>query len=128
MQKELIELQPQLIQTSQETEELIAIIEKESVEVQEVKAVVEVDEATAAKAAAEAKAIKVSFITPPPSPKVGVGGVEGQWMTCTFTSIATIFQSCQGDGRVIKICSVQCNGTPFMNERYLPPGINLGDH
>ena len=68
MQKELIELQPQLIQTSQETEELIAIIEKESVEVQEVKAVVEVDEATAAKAAAEAKAIKVNFITPPPLP------------------------------------------------------------
>ena len=60
MQKELIELQPQLIQTSKETEELIEIIEKESVEVQEVKDVVEIDEAAAAKAAAEAKAIKVN--------------------------------------------------------------------
>ena len=59
MQKELIELKPQLIQTSQETEELITIIERESVEVQAVKEVVEVDEKTAADAAAAAKAIKV---------------------------------------------------------------------
>lgn len=59
MQKELIELQPQLIQTSKETEELIAVIEKESVEVQEVKQVVERDEAIAAKSAQESHAIKV---------------------------------------------------------------------
>jgi len=59
MQKELIELQPQLIQTSLETEELIAVIERESVEVQQVKAVVEIDEQAATKSANEAKAIKV---------------------------------------------------------------------
>ncbi len=59
MQKDLQELQPKLIQTSIETEELIGIIEKETVEVEEVKKVVEVDEAEANKAAMEAKAIKV---------------------------------------------------------------------
>ena len=59
MQKELIELQPQLIQTSKETEELIVVIEKERIEVREVKVVVEIDEAAAAKSAAESQAIKV---------------------------------------------------------------------
>ena len=59
MQKELIELQPQLIQTSKETEELIVYIEKERIEVQQVKQVVEVDEAAATKSADAAKAIKV---------------------------------------------------------------------
>ncbi|XP_053376707.1 dynein axonemal heavy chain 3-like [Mercenaria mercenaria] len=59
MQKELIELRPQLIQTSKETKELIAFIEKESVEVQQVKQVVEVDEAAANKAAQESHAIKL---------------------------------------------------------------------
>lgn len=63
MQKELIELKPQLIQTSEETEELIAIIEKERIEVHQVKDVVEVDEKAAAQAAAEAKAIKVGDIS-----------------------------------------------------------------
>ncbi|KAJ8301425.1 hypothetical protein KUTeg_020412 [Tegillarca granosa] len=58
MQQELIELQPKLIQTSKETEELIAIIEKEGQEVAEVKKVVEADEAVANAAANEAKAIK----------------------------------------------------------------------
>lgn len=62
MQKELIELQPQLIQTSKETKELIVVIEKESVDVQKVKEVVEVDEAAADKAAQESHAIKVEMI------------------------------------------------------------------
>lgn len=59
MQKELQELQPQLINTSRETEELIIIIERETEEVEAVKKVVEADEATANKAASEAKSIKV---------------------------------------------------------------------
>ena len=63
MQTELRELQPRLIETSRETEELIGIIEKETAEVEEVKKVVEVDEATANKAASGAKAIKVHGIT-----------------------------------------------------------------
>ncbi len=60
MQQELQDLQPKLIQTSKETVELIAIIEKETKEVEAVKAVVEADEAVANKAAMEAKAIKVN--------------------------------------------------------------------
>ena len=60
MQQELQELQPQLIQTSQETVELIGIIERETVEVEAVKTVVEADEAVCNKAAMAAKAIKVS--------------------------------------------------------------------
>lgn len=59
MQKDLIELQPQLIQTSKETEELIVVIEKERIEVQQVKDVVEVDKAAATKSAEESHAIKV---------------------------------------------------------------------
>ena len=59
MQKELQELQPRLIETSRETDELIIVIEKETAEVEQVKGVVEADEAIANKAAMEAKAIKV---------------------------------------------------------------------
>ena len=59
MQKELQELQPRLIETSRETDELIIVIEKETAEVELVKGVVEADEAIANKAAMEAKAIKV---------------------------------------------------------------------
>ncbi|KAH9505438.1 Dynein heavy chain 3, axonemal, partial [Bulinus truncatus] len=59
MQTELLELQPKLIETSQETEELISIIERETIEVEEIKRLVEVDEAVANKAAQEAQAIKM---------------------------------------------------------------------
>ena len=59
MREELTNLQPQLIKTSRETEELIAIIEKETIEVESVKKVVEADEAVANKAAMEAQSIKV---------------------------------------------------------------------
>ena len=59
MQKELQELQPKLVQTSLETEELIKVIESETEEVEKVKQVVEADEAVANAAAMESKAIKV---------------------------------------------------------------------
>ena len=59
MQKELQDLQPRLIQTSKETEELIIIIEKETVEAAQVKNVVAKDEAVANKAAQAAQEIKV---------------------------------------------------------------------
>jgi hypothetical protein len=59
MQQELMDLQPKLIETSQETEELITIIEKETLEVEEKKKLVEADEAVAQEAADKAKAIKV---------------------------------------------------------------------
>lgn len=63
MQQELQELKPKLIQTSKETEELIKIIERETVDVEKVKKVVEADEAVANKAATEAKSIKVKTIS-----------------------------------------------------------------
>lgn len=59
MQQELVELQPKLIETSRETEELIGIIETETVQVEAKKTLVEADEAVANKAAMEAKEIKV---------------------------------------------------------------------
>ncbi|XP_059151038.1 dynein axonemal heavy chain 3-like [Physella acuta] len=59
MQTELLDLQPKLIETSQETEELIGIIEKETIEVEDIKRIVELDEAVANKAAQEAEAIKI---------------------------------------------------------------------
>ncbi|ESO88893.1 hypothetical protein LOTGIDRAFT_125424 [Lottia gigantea] len=59
MQSELLDLQPKLIETSKETEELIAIIEEETVEVEAKKKIVEEDEAVANKSAMEAKSIKV---------------------------------------------------------------------
>ena len=62
MQQELVELQPKLIETSKETEELIGIIERETIDVEDIKRIVEVDEAVANKAAREAEAIKVPAI------------------------------------------------------------------
>lgn len=59
MQQELTELKPMLIERSGETEELVNIIADETLEVEAVKSLVEADEATANKAALEAKAIKV---------------------------------------------------------------------
>ncbi|CAI9716307.1 dynein heavy chain 3, axonemal-like isoform X2 [Octopus vulgaris] len=58
MQKELFALQPQLLETSKETVELIKTIEKERHEVEAAKQLVEQDEAVANKAATEAQSIK----------------------------------------------------------------------
>ena len=59
--------------------------------------------------------------------KVGVWVLE--WvdgsMTCDFTSLSTVFQSYQGDGRLIT--EAVCNGTPFTVEKISPrEGIELG--
>lgn len=62
MQQDLVELKPKLIQTSEETEELIQTIEKETAEVEQVKAIVEQDEAAANASAMESKAIKVTIV------------------------------------------------------------------
>ncbi|XP_046888652.1 dynein axonemal heavy chain 3 [Hypomesus transpacificus] len=58
MQKELTALQPELIQTSAETEKMMVKIEKETVEVDAKKELVSADEKVANDAAAAAKAIK----------------------------------------------------------------------
>ncbi|XP_067120586.1 dynein axonemal heavy chain 3-like isoform X3 [Centruroides vittatus] len=58
MQNELTNLQPQLIETSGETEKLMVKIEQDTVEVEAKKEVVAADEALANKAAAAAQAIK----------------------------------------------------------------------
>lgn len=59
MQKELTALQPELIQTSAETEKMMIQIEKETAEVDKKKKIVSADEREANEAAAAAKAIKV---------------------------------------------------------------------
>jgi len=59
MQADLQDLQPKLVQTSIETEELIKVIEKETADVEVAKKLVEVDEAVTNNAAREAKSIKV---------------------------------------------------------------------
>ncbi|XP_071813132.1 dynein axonemal heavy chain 3-like isoform X2 [Apostichopus japonicus] len=58
MQKELTDLQPELIKTSGETEKLLTKIEQDTVEVEAKKEIVAADEAVANKAAEAAKAIK----------------------------------------------------------------------
>ncbi|WAQ96862.1 DYH3-like protein [Mya arenaria] len=58
MQKELQDLQPELIKTSAETEKLMIKIEQDTVEVEAKKEVVSADEAIANEAAAAAQAIK----------------------------------------------------------------------
>lgn len=58
MQKELTELQPKIIRTSQETEDLINVIEREAGEVDTVKQIVEADTEKANKATMEAQMIK----------------------------------------------------------------------
>lgn len=59
MQKELTDLQPELIKTSAETEKMMVKIEKETVEVDAKKAIVSADEKEANDAAAVAQGIKV---------------------------------------------------------------------
>lgn len=61
MQQELTALQPELIRTSAETDEMMVKIEKETVEVDAKKELVAADEKVANEAAAAAKAIKVTF-------------------------------------------------------------------
>ncbi|XP_048589777.1 dynein axonemal heavy chain 3-like isoform X2 [Nematostella vectensis] len=58
MQQELQELQPELIQTSKETEDLIKIIAEETLEVEDKKRIVQADEEEANKAAKESQAMK----------------------------------------------------------------------
>lgn len=58
MQKELQDLQPELVKTSKETQELMVKIERDTVEAEAKKEVVAADEAVANEAAAKAKAIK----------------------------------------------------------------------
>lgn len=59
MQQELTALQPELIQTSAETDKMMVNIEGETVEVDAKKEIVSADEKVANEAAAAAKAIKV---------------------------------------------------------------------
>ncbi len=58
MQQELRGLQPELVKTSKETEQLMIKIERDTVEAEAKKEVVAADEAVANEAAAKAKAIK----------------------------------------------------------------------
>ena len=58
MQVDLGDLQPQLIKTQAETDQIMIQIEKESKDVMETKSKVSIDEAAATKKAAESKAIK----------------------------------------------------------------------
>lgn len=61
MQEELTALQPELIQTSAETDKMMVKIEGETVEVDAKKELVSADEKVANEAAAAAQAIKVFF-------------------------------------------------------------------
>lgn len=58
MQKELEDLQPQLVIAAEENTRMMKVIEKESVEVEETSKRVKADEAVANKQAAEAQALK----------------------------------------------------------------------
>lgn len=73
MQKELTDLQPELIKTSAETEKMMVKIEKETVEVDAKKAIVSADEKEANDAAAVAQAIKVVHKEP------GAWRVPSKW-------------------------------------------------
>jgi dynein heavy chain len=59
MQKQLQELQPQLVKTSEETEKLMVKIESETVDVEAKKELVAADEAVMNEAAAASQSIKV---------------------------------------------------------------------
>ncbi|KAJ3276290.1 Dynein heavy chain 3, axonemal [Terramyces sp. JEL0728] len=58
MQAELTDLQPKLIVTQKETDQIMVVIQKESIEVESKRALVKVDEEVANKKAGEAKAMK----------------------------------------------------------------------
>jgi len=67
MKVELLDLQPMLVARSEETEALTKVIEKETIEVEQVRTVVEKDEAVANAAAMESKNIKVRDYVVSPS-------------------------------------------------------------
>ena len=58
MQQELTDLQPKLVEASKEVDEMMVVIERESIEVAKVEKVVRADEAVANEQARAAKAIK----------------------------------------------------------------------
>jgi len=58
MQKELEDLQPQLVKSSEETDKMMIVIEKESKEVQKTSEVVQKDEAVANEQAESSQALK----------------------------------------------------------------------
>ena len=58
MQKELEELQPQLVVSAAENEKMLVVIEKESKEVEQTSEKVKADEAVANEAASQAQALK----------------------------------------------------------------------
>lgn len=58
MQKELEDLQPQLVKSSEETDKMMVVIEKESKEVSKTSEVVQKDEAVANVQAEESQALK----------------------------------------------------------------------
>eukprot|EP00798_Chlamydomonas_sp_ICE-L_P008519 gene8518-4817_t len=58
MKKELIELQPKLVETGKEVEETLIVVAKETIEAEAQKVIVQADEASANTKAASAKAIK----------------------------------------------------------------------
>ena len=62
MQKQLQELQPQLVKTSEETEKLMVKIESETVDVEAKKELVSADEAVMNEAAAASQSIKVNLL------------------------------------------------------------------
>ncbi len=62
MQLELTALQPELIETAKQTDQMMVKIEKETVEVDAKKELVSADEKVANEAAAAAKAIKVTSV------------------------------------------------------------------
>ena len=68
MQQELKELQPELIETSKETEQLIKVIADETVEVEDKKQVSSADifrvESARKKICCQAKAARILFATP----------------------------------------------------------------
>ena len=64
MKQELTQLQPQMVKTKEETEDLIAKIEKEAGEVDAIKQIVEVDNEKANIATMEAQSIKNECVLP----------------------------------------------------------------
>ena len=58
MQKELEELQPQLVISAEENSKMLVVIKKESAEVEETSKLVKADEAVANEQAAQAQALK----------------------------------------------------------------------
>ena len=97
MQKELEELQPQLVVSAAENEKMLIVIQKESAEVEETSKKVAIDEAEANESASQAQALKddceAQLAEAIPALELAIAALNTLKVTLTLTLTPTMLWS-----------------------------------